>query len=278
MNTTMRCHICNSTKVIPLDTAFEVYACKACHHEFSALPPERQETYSPEYFREVHKRWFEQPNTALFQKINAAVEKVFPRKAAPFFFLDIGCGQGDLLRYMRNVGSAARLCGVDVIANADAGIRYYRGDFVTFPFSETFNAVSGLMVIEHIGTPHEFMRKISSVLKPGGLVIMNTINAGGLLYLLARFFRSIGIRGPFERLYDKHHLEHYNTASLRKLFELEGYRIREQRAHNFPLAAVDVPEGSRLLAALYRMGIACIFFLTSRFGGVHQTIICEKIR
>ena len=274
----MRCHICNSVKVVPLDTEFEVYACKACRHEFSALPPERQETYSPEYFRGVHKRWFEQPNTALFQRINAAVEKASPREVAPFFFLDIGCGQGDLLRYMRNVGSAARLCGVDVIANADVGIRYYRGDFVTFPFSETFNAVSGLMVIEHIGTPHEFMRKISSVLKPGGLVVMNTINAGGLLYSLARFFRSIGIRGPFERLYDKHHLEHYNTASLRKLFELEGYRIREQRAHNFPLAAVDVPEGSRLLAALYRMGIACVFFLTSRFGGVHQTIICEKIR
>lgn len=30
------------------------------------------------------------------------------------------------------------------------------------------------------------------------------------------------------------------------------------------------------LVLIYRAGIACVFFLTSRFGGVHQTIVCQK--
>ena len=104
----------------------------------------------------------------------------------------------------------------------------------------------------------------------------STVNASGALYSLARFLRRIGVRGPFERLYDKHHLEHYKTASLRALFELEGYRVVSHRVHNFPLKALDVPEGSKLLALVYRVGIACAFFLTALQGGVHQTIICQK--
>ena len=105
---------------------------------------------------------------------------------------------------------------------------------------------------------------------------MNTVNAGGVLYALARLLRRIGFRGPFVRLYDKHHLEHYNTRSLRKLFELEGYRVISHRTHNFPVKALDVPEGKRWLAFVYRLGIVSLFLCTSFFGGVHQTLICRK--
>lgn len=67
-----------------------------------------------------------------------------------------------------------------------------------------------------------------------------------------------------------------SDMSLRKLFELEEYRVMSQRTHNFPLKALDVPEGNKFLALIYRAGIACVFSLTSRFGGVHQTIVCQK--
>lgn len=272
----MRCHICQSADISPLDAAFSVYACAQCGHEFSALPPERQETYTPDYFRRTHRKWFEHPNTALFKRIHAVISALARASSSTVSFLDIGCGQGDLLRYMQKAGSRTRLFGIDLVQNAEEGIVYYRGDFVSFPFAERFNAVFGLMVIEHVGDPHGFVRKITSVLKPRGLVIMNTVNAGGLLYALARMLRSIGVRGPFERLYDKHHLEHYKVRSLRTLFELEGYSVICQHTHNFPLKALDVPEGKRWLALFYRVGIACAFLLAARFGGVHQTLICCK--
>ncbi len=272
----MNCHICNSSNTRVLDSRYEVYFCRTCGHEFSALPPERQETYSPEYFREAHKKWFENPNAVLFQWIHTIVEATTRGNPSAASFLDVGCGQGDLLRYLRDAGSTVKLFGVDLVQNADERITYYRGDFVSFPFAERFDVISGLMVIEHVGGPHQFVRKISSILKPGGIVIMNTVNAGGFLYTLARVLRRAGLRGPFERLYDKHHLEHYRVASLRKLFELEGYRVIRIRTHNFPLRALDVPEGNALLARIYRIGIACVFFLTSHWGGVHETIIVQK--
>lgn len=272
----MQCHICNSADVSLLDAAFSVYACARCGHEFSALPSERQETYRPEYFCETHKKWFEHPNTALFKRINAVVEAVARVRAEHTSFLDIGCGQGDLVRYMQSAGSAVKLYGIDLMKNTARGITFHQGDFAAFPFTERFDIVSGLMIIEHIGDPHGFVRKITSVLKPQGMVIMNTVNGGGLLYTVARCLRRIGFRGPFERLYDKHHLEHYQTTSLRLLFESEGYRVLSHRVHNFPLKALDVPEGNKLLAFLYCAGVACAFLLTARCGGVHQTIICEK--
>ena len=254
-----------------------VYGCEECGHEWSALPPERQETYNPGYFRETHKRWFEHPNTVLFGKIHDAVKvATSANDRAAITFLDVGCGQGDLLRYMRDVGNKVKLFGIDLVENSDDCITYYKGDFVPFSFSERFNIISGLMVIEHIGNPHEFIQKISSILKPRGIVIMNTVNGSGFLYSLARVLRALRIRGPFERLYDKHHLEHYKTGSLRKLFEIEGYTVISHRTHNFPLKALDVPQGNAFLALIYRLGIASVFFLTSRRGGVHQTIICQK--
>ena len=272
----MQCHICDSEQTFLLDDSFQVYGCKICTHEFSALPPERQETYGPEYFRETHRKWFEHPNLPLFRKINEAVERLAVHGSGSLSFLDIGCGQGDLLRDMKRAGSRAKLSGIDLVRNTDEGTTYYQGDFVSFPFPEQFDAVSGLMVIEHIGDPNGFTRKISSVLKPKGVVIMNAVNASALLYALARVLRSLQVRGPFERLYDKHHLEHYKTRSLRTLFEREGYEVISHRTHNFPLGALDVPEGNKLLALIYRAGIACIFFLTSRGGGVHQTLIARK--
>ena|SRR3989338_2528441 len=202
----MHCHICNCPDTRVLDAPLEVYACRNCGHEFSALPPERQETYSPEYFRTMHKRWFEYPNTVLFKKIHTVVENAGHTASGAVSFLDVGCGQGDLLRYMKKAGSGARLFGIDLIENRDEGIGYYKGDFISFSFPERFDIVSGLMVIEHIGDPHGFIQKITSVLTPQGIVIMNTVNASGFLYSLARFFRKIGFRGPFERLYHKHHL------------------------------------------------------------------------
>ena len=271
----MHCTICNSKNTLLLDTPFQVYGCRDCRHEWSALPPPKQETYHPEYFREKHRKWFEYPNISLFKRIHEATERYTIGKDT-FSFLDIGCGQGDLLRYLKEKGSRAKLFGIDLVQNKDDGITYYQGDFTRLPFTQKFDVVSGLMVIEHIGDPHEFMRKTTSVLKPGGFVIMNTINSGGFLYTLARFLRTVGFRAPFERLYDKHHLEHYNTSSLRKLFELEGYSIMNHRVHNFPLNALDVPEGSKMLAFFYRTCIACAFLLTARVGGVHQTLICRK--
>ena len=271
----MRCHICESKDVSLLDGPLQVFVCAHCEHEFTALSPERQETYSPEYFREKHRKWFEYPNLALFNQIRAAVERYTAGKSS-ISFLDIGCGQGDLLRHLKAAGSRAKLFGIDLAPNADEGISYYQGDFTALSFAERFDVISGLMVIEHIGDPHEFVRKISAALQPNGIAIINTINASGFLYTFARFLRLVGFRGPFERLYEKHHLEHYKTTSLRALFEREGYRILNHRVHNFPLNALDVPEGNKTLAFIYRAGIALAFLFTARFGGVHQTIICRR--
>lgn len=109
--------------------------------------------------------------------------------------LDAGCGEGYGTAMLADVAAAAT--GVDleddVVRRASA--RYPRARFeaanlVHLPYDDgTFDAVVSLQVIEHIHSPHEFVRECARVLRPGGTLIVSTPNR--------LTFSPEGIRNPF---------------------------------------------------------------------------------
>ena len=248
-----------------------IYECEECAHQFTVLPKDKRERYSQEYFLETHKNWFLHPDIGLFDNVISKIKKSAPK------VLDVGCGQGAFLKHFYEKDKKANLYGIDLIQNQHPGITFIQGDFETQVFDTTFDVVTGFMVIEHIDNPQIFVRKIHSLLVPNGVMILNTISSSGLLYVFARAFKICGWRGPWERLYNHHHLQHYSFFSLKKLITANGFIIIDHRNHNFPLAAVDVPGGSKLLKIIYKTGIAFVFALNFLFGwGMNQTIICKK--
>src|SRR5205823_11985748 len=64
---------------------------------------------------------------------------------------------------------------------------------------------------------------------PGGLVIIMMLYDRSILYKVARALHRIGIDGPFKRLYDKHHINHFNLSSLRRLVTHQELRSEERR-------------------------------------------------
>jgi Methyltransferase domain len=114
-----------------------------------------------------------------------------------------------------------------------------------------------LATIEHLADVQTFAARIRSLVVPGGLAIVTTNNERSIPYDVARAFRKIGYQVPFERLYDRHHLNHFNTKSLRTLMEQAGLRPLVLRRHNIPLAAVDMPKESAVL----RLGVWGTFAL-----------------
>jgi hypothetical protein len=107
----------------------------------------------------------------------------------------------------------------------------------------------GLATSEHLPDVQAFARRLREVVVPGGLAIVMTNDERSSPYDIARVARRVGYRTPFERLYDRHHLNHFNTKSLRTLMARHGFRLREVRRHNIPLAAVDMPKESAVLRA-----------------------------
>lgn len=253
----------------------DLYRCPACDHCFSDTGAmARFEAYDPDYYEVTHRNWFAHPHIALFARIYDEIAAVNPHASV----LDLGCGRGDLLKYLHGRNPQLELTGIDLSPNAPAeDITFLQGDALTTDFGRTYNAVVNLAVIEHVGDVHAFAQRLAELCTPGGIVVIMTLNDRSVLYGTARGLRRVGVHKPFERLYSKHHLNHFNIRSLRRLVESHGLKVEKTIRTNAPLGAVDFTAASPLGAAVMRAGVWGVFALGRLTGGTYlQTIVCRR--
>jgi 2-polyprenyl-3-methyl-5-hydroxy-6-metoxy-1,4-benzoquinol methylase len=249
----------------------DLYRCPRCTHAFSHLDSVREfEQYRTSYFEEDHKRWFDHPNTALFRQIAA----VIPNGAS---LLDVGCGRGDFLRYLRGIRPDLRLCGIDLSDNQDAdGIRFLQGDVMQYKFQETFDAVTSLAVIEHIADVGGFTERLRGFTKSNGVVAVMTLNESSILYRLARTGHRLNVSLAFNRLYSRHHLHHFTRESLRTLLRRRGLIVDSEIIHNPPLSAIDIPVDSRVADTLLRAAMWALCKAGDLTNQSYlQTVVCR---
>ena len=268
----VKCPICGATaKFFARHPQAVLYRCNNCSHCFSHLETVEIESYQENYFYEDHKRWFENPNTGLFDRIAKAI----PQGAS---VLDAGCGRGDMLRYFRKIRPDLVLTGVDLSPNKDSdGIRYYQGDIITMDLGGQFDAVVSLAVIEHVGDVSAFVDRLVQLVKPGGAVVIMTLNDDSLLYDLARLGKRMGVPLAFNRVYSRHHLHHFTRKSLRTVLEGHGLKIESELVHNAPMAAIDIPVKNKAAEIVLRAVIWVVFMAGEVTGkSFLQTIFCRR--
>lgn len=96
----------------------------------------------------------------------------------PRNILDIGCGTGETLTFMKKVFPGSKLLGVDYLPEAvkytqSRGHSARRADALHLPLpAASFDAVLLLDVIEHIKDDSGVIREAKRVLKPGGVIIL----------------------------------------------------------------------------------------------------------
>ena len=235
-----------------------------------------QETYSEDYFDDTHANWFNNPNLELFDAIARACEKAGPNASV----LDVGCGRGDLLKYLHGKNPNLRLTGVDLSPNPPTeGIEFIQGDALELEMNRKFDVVVSLAVIEHVTDIQAFVRGLSDLCEPHGTVIIMTLNDRSILYGMARFLDDkVGVSGPFVRLYSRHHLTHFNVTSLKRLLESNGMPVRETLLHDIPLAAVDFDANNPLVRSVFMFGVRMAFALGKQTGRTYlQTLFCENL-
>jgi len=249
----------------------QILRCVDCTHD-STIPESisNPETYDPSYFLSDHRRWFENPDVGLFARVLAQI----PSGAS---VIDVGCGRGDFLRFARRERPDLELTGIDVAPNeATEGIRFAQGDILQYSLDEQFDAVLSFQVIEHLADVNEFVDRLLQLVRPGGIVVVSTPNAGSALYSAARLGRALGLTLPYNRLYSKHHLQHFTRQSLSRLLSVHGCKLEQHWDHNAPIKAMDLPVSNRAADAVLRVGLYVLWGAGRVLRRSYlQTLICR---
>lgn len=135
--------------------------------------------------------------------------------------LDIGCATGLFLEHMKELQWDTY--GVEVCSSAaeygnrKRGLNIFVGDLLDSPFKESSMDVIHLShVIEHINNPKEFVKKIFTLLKPGGFVFCTTPNIDGLQ---AKLFKEQWRSAIAD------HIVLFSIKTIKKLFIQSGFEI-----------------------------------------------------
>jgi 2-polyprenyl-3-methyl-5-hydroxy-6-metoxy-1,4-benzoquinol methylase len=177
----------------------------------------------------------------------------------PSNILDLGCGDGLLIRQLKSVTTAA-LTGIDAAVSIEAeGWTYCCADLTTtFPFPDaSFDCVVAGEVIEHVPSPDFMLSEIFRVLTPGGRLVISTPNlvswANRILVPLGiqplftetssavnlgRVFKALGQHSTVQG-----HLKIFTYRSLAELLEREGFTLQARHGTKFffpyPISLID---------------------------------------
>lgn len=149
------------------------------------------------------------------------ITEIFPPWTGRGRLLDVGCATGRYLKLMASVGWD--VAGIELDAAAAAKARtvtpaIFEGDPLDASFAPaSFDVITSFHVVEHLPRPREALRRMLEWLAPGGLMIVEVPNIGGVGgRLFGRYWSGL----DFPR-----HLTHFAPATMHALVRRAGGRI-----------------------------------------------------
>jgi SAM-dependent methyltransferase len=231
------------------------------------LSPERREVpaeslYSSHYFTERESYFFHdgvadgsERESAHVADFRAGLDLLDSHARPPGPLLDIGCATGSFLSLAKARGWDCR--GVEVSAFAAArarektGCEIFCGKLEDAPYPEGgFEAITMWDLLEHLPLPLQGLEKAHRLLKPSGLLLVNTPNENSLLRQLARFlYRGSGgrITAPVNRLYHHYHLYYFTVDTLNLLFRRAGFELLVMKTKQIPTSRGRISAGTKVV-------------------------------
>lgn len=234
------CTICRSDGREPayLVDGHHVVRCTRCRHLYVSPRPPMDEVvaiYGPDYFENPafkdtdHDAYFgymdylqDRDNIqAKLRQVLGRIERHHPKGR----LLDIGCGPGLFVDVAQRDGwdawgvdlneSAVQWAQANVSAQVQLGTASDLG-----AASASFDCVTMFDVIEHLADPRAELQEVWRVVKPGGILVVVTPNAGALVS------RALGSHW-LEMKRAPEHLQFFSVPGLAQLLALCGFRSIE---------------------------------------------------
>jgi len=226
----MICPVCNGESFSTWGNAEEyaIVACTACGLGITSPFPSgkdilasNQATYQVEQRVQTYlsrRRYFEKRYRKYLSNI-----KLFKQAER---LLDVGCNIGLFLNVAREEGFS--VTGVEVnracaeYARNAFHLEIFSDYLEQIPFDDHgFDVITLFDVLEHVPDIHAFLASIERVLKPGGLLVVQSPNIRSLMATLTR--------GKWSWLSPPDHLYHFSPDSLTMLLRSHGFNVKKLR-------------------------------------------------
>ena len=177
--------------------------------------------------------------------IHAAVEQTLADRNASGVMADVGCGTGLLWTRLR--GRFTRGIGIDAIRYdglpRDLEFRVADLDTQALPIGDgEADVVAAVETIEHLENPRGFVRELTRITRPGGLVVITTPNQLSALSLL-----TLATRQQFSAFQDNTYPAHRTAlleTDLRRIASecgLQQVEVRYTGRGRIPLSSTHYP-------------------------------------
>jgi SAM-dependent methyltransferase len=223
----LHCNVCESRDIETHMTkeAWEIVRCRRCGLSFVKNIPTEGELaalYGHTFFEDGQKsprqdvKLDENPAYANARKRIDSIRKIGPAKGR---MLDVGCGTGIFLKAASPFYDCS---GLDVSGYATEfaarylGVEAKKGTIFDFSFEpNSVDVITMWDVIEHVRNPDSYVKKISDIIAPGGLLVLSTGNVDSLM------FRIQG--SNWHLLIPPQHLFYFNKSSITFLLAKYGF-------------------------------------------------------
>jgi SAM-dependent methyltransferase len=148
------------------------------------------------------------------------------------------------------------------------------GSYDEAPSEGDVDAVVCLDIIEHVADPRGLLRKAFEALRPGGVLLVTTLDTGSLLFQLgswvARFPFLDRVRRPIlERIYCFQHNWLFSFQILARLVEEAGFTVERHSGFGQPVERIRA--GSALM-----LGVRAVFLLQRLVGRSNEQYVLAR--
>ena len=235
---TIKCVSCGSTSfkelfrarqyVISDEMKYTLVRCNKCRLVFLNPQPTQEELkrfYPSEFFCSTEdKVRTAMPSFMMLDKVKETMR--FKKKGT---LLDIGCGRGVFLQRMQHLGWEVHGLDFSPVACQSTSEKIgkdniFEGDLLSINLPQRrYDVITLWHVIEHVNDPVKTLRKIHTLLKDNGLLIIYCPNFNSWLQLI--------FKEKWYPLSIPHHLFHFTRRTLYHILQITGYSIKWQKRH-----------------------------------------------
>ena len=233
-----KCYLCGSTEnhIVFTEFSIPIFKCKNCTHVFSSY--EQEEHYDGYWGNEGTREeydlnWWDLAHREVYSHFIKEFMTLPEGK-----ILDVGCGLGFFVKTVLKEKSGWEAIGYEMSLNAvkfakeKNHLQSVHAGMVQESRIQpnTMDIITLWDVIEHIPKPHPLMNYLHSLLKPGGILFIQTPNFPIQLWKARLKVLKSGMKEGIHYLEARDHINDYTRNTLKKLaldtgFETPSYHV-----------------------------------------------------
>lgn len=265
-------------------------SCSACGHQFIQPVPTTKflEAYYASYMTEAKENFYRDREVSKIPSIfrdsyGKRLSQIQRVLGASGHLLDVGSGLGMFLRLAKERGF--EVSGVEPSAYAVKKLRDSHEIDAAQCFFEDFETVVRFDVItmwdflEHLGEPVVALRKAFSLLRPGGLLVVETPARDSIVHWVAKFayHATLGkVTQALNLTYGLHHLQYFSSRSLSAVIASAGFEVIECDRGATSLQDLGLIDTGSLRGFAKSLMIRMVFTLGSVTGKTNKVVVIAR--